>query len=179
MAPVTLSESSIGVFIHGVTALLSILKKAAEHKDAETFASSKLFDDMLPLTFQVQMVSNTAKKSVWRLTADPALEVSWPDDEKTLEELIARTEKTLDMLKTADNALVDTKNDSSVDLAMGKRGNFKISGKEYVLSYALPNFFFHLVTAYGILRSKGVELGKSDYLGSFMAGTSMVPAPAA
>jgi len=121
---------------------------------------------MRPLSFQVQVASNTVKKSIWRLTGEEV--ESWEDDETTLEQLKARVQKTLDLLGKTDPKSVDGREDRLVELQLGKGGSLNLPAKAYVFSYAHPNFFFHLQTAYAILRMKGVPLGKQDYLSSFM-----------
>lgn len=166
MAGLSVYDTNIVLLRRGMTTLANILKKAAEHPDAASFPDAKLCEDMLPLTFQVQTASNTAKKSVSRLTGEEA-EV-WEDNEKTLDELIARCEKTVALLKAVDPKKVEGKETATVELSLGPAGTKQLSGKDYVLTYAVPNFFFHLQTAYSILRMKGVPLGKRDYLGTFM-----------
>lgn len=113
---------------------------------------------MKPLTFQIQTCSDTAKGLVHRLT-DSVL-VSIPDTEVTFEDMQGRISKTLEILKGAKREDFEGKEDEEIDL----RGR-KMKAKQYVLEFAVPNFYFHYTTAYGILRMKGVELGKSDFLG--------------
>lgn len=171
MPAVTLYEVSITTFCKGLTTLKHVLEKAVEHATAQgldpnDYVKATLCQDMLPLSFQIQVVSNTAKKSIWRLTGTDI--ESWADDETTMDQLIARVQRTLDLVKTVDVAAIAGKEDIMVELQMGKAGTRNLSGKDYVLNYALPNFFFHVQTAYAILRFKGVPLGKFDYLGGFM-----------
>lgn len=159
-------DTSILTFIRGTRALLSMLKKASESADAASLPSAKLVDDMKPLTFQIQAASNTAKKAVWRLSGVDT--EAWEDNEETLDQLIARCQKTLDLLKSVDPKQLEGKESAMVELALGSAGTKELVGKDYVLTYAVPNFFFHFQTAYAILRMKGVPLGKFDYLGPFM-----------
>lgn len=172
MAPVTLYEVSITTFAKGLTALKHILEKASEHASsqglgADAYVNASLCEDMRGLAFQVQLVSNTTKKCVWRLTGTDV--ESWADDETTLAQLIARTQRTLDLVQAVDEASISGKDDNIVELQMGKQGTKKMPAKAYVLTYAIPNFFFHVQTAYAILRAQGVPMGKSDYLGAFLA----------
>ncbi|KAL1887898.1 hypothetical protein Sste5346_009902 [Sporothrix stenoceras] len=172
MAPVTLYEVSITTFAKGLVTLKHILEKAAEHATAQglgadAYVNASLCEDMRGLAFQIQVASNTAKKSVWRLTGTEV--ESWADDETTLAQLIARTQRTLDLVQAVDEASITGKDDNIVELQMGKAGTRNMPAKAYVLTYAVPNFFFHVQTAYAILRAQGVPLGKSDYLGGFMA----------
>ena len=129
-------------------------------------AEGKLIDDMRPLTFQIQVCSNTIKKLLARVAG--ATDVpAWADDETTFEQLHARIAKTQDLIKSIDESkYVDA--ETEVELQVGPH-TMKISAKKYMLGYALPNFFFHLNTTYAILRSKGVPIGKADYIGPFMA----------
>ncbi len=172
MAPLNIYDASIGVFISGQNVLLDLLKKAAASAEAETLPAARLTEDMLPLTFQIQATSNTSKKAIGHLTGN-VIE-AWEDDEKTLPELIARVEKTLALLKSVDPKSVIGVDEKIIDLALGKRGTFKVPVSTYVLGFGLPNYFFHLNTAYSILRNKGLEIGKFDYLGPFM--TPLLPA---
>jgi uncharacterized protein len=172
MAPVTLYEVSITTFAKGLQTLKHILEKAAEHATAQglgadAYVNASLCEDMRGLAFQVQVVSNTAKKSVWRLTGNDV--ESWTDDETTMAQLIARTQRTLDLVQAVEESAIAGKDDTMVELQMGKLGTRNLPAKAYVLNYALPNFFFHVQTAYAILRAQGVPLGKTDYLGSFVA----------
>ena len=113
------------------------------------------------------MTSNTSKKAVTNLTGKEV--EAWEDNEKTIPELIARVEKTLDLLKSVDRKVVDGSEDKIVDLNLGKvRGIIQAPASTYVLGFALPNYFFHINTAYGILRHKGIQIGKADYLGPFL-----------
>ncbi|KLU85563.1 hypothetical protein MAPG_04586 [Magnaporthiopsis poae ATCC 64411] len=171
MPGITLYESSGAVFEKGLKALDAILSKAEAHAaeqgiNADTYPAEKLIEGMLPLSFQVQVVSNTTKKWIQRITGAELNE--WEDNETTMAQLHARVKKTLDLLATVDAAAVNGKEDNIVELQMGKLGTRNMPAKEYTLNYAVPNFFFHLQTAYAILRAKGVPLGKPDYLGPFL-----------
>ncbi|KAH8899971.1 hypothetical protein GQ53DRAFT_740962 [Thozetella sp. PMI_491] len=167
VAPVDLYDASIGLLISGNNSLLNILKKGSEAANAESLPSARLYEDMLPLTTQVTIASNTSKKAVERLTSKtPGV---WEDNEKTFPELIARVEKTLELLKSVDRSEFKGVETKTVELGLGPGKNVEVQGEHYVFAYAIPNFFFHLNTAYGILRANGVPLGKRDYLGSFMA----------
>ncbi|EPE02595.1 helix-turn-helix- domain containing protein type [Ophiostoma piceae UAMH 11346] len=171
MPAVTLYEVSIVSFAKGLKTLKLVLEKAAESAkdkgtDPDAFVNATLAEDMRGLAFQVQVASNTVKKSIWRLTGTEV--ESWPDNETTLAQLIARTQRTVDLLDTVTAESIEGIDDTIVELQMGKNGTFNLPAKSYVLNYALPNFFFHLQTAYAILRAKGVPLGKTDYLSNFM-----------
>lgn len=146
--------------------LANILKKASEHASAASFPAANLIDDMQPLSFQVETASILTKNVIGYLNG---IEVERPrNSEKSLEDLIALCEETIAYLGGINAEQVEGKDLVQVELSLGKAGTKQLSGKDYVLAFALPNFFFHLQTAYAILRMKGVPLGKADYLGPFM-----------
>ncbi|CAK7210199.1 hypothetical protein SBRCBS47491_000696 [Sporothrix bragantina] len=172
MPAITLYEVSITTFDKGLTTLKHILEKAGEHAKAQgldpnAYVNASLCEDMKGLAFQVQVASNTVKKAVWRLTGTEV--ESWADDETTLEQLVARTQRTIDLVRAVDESTITGKDDNIVELQMGKNGSRNLPAKAYVLNYALPNLFFHVQTAYAILRAKNVPLGKTDYLRGFFS----------
>ncbi|KAK4452002.1 hypothetical protein QBC34DRAFT_398917 [Podospora aff. communis PSN243] len=167
MAPVTLYDTSIPVFINACQALKAILQKAKDH-GSEDFTSARLIDDMLPLSFQVQTVSNTIKKAIERMIPQKGPYPVWEDNESTLDELIARVDKTLALAQTISAEDLAGKDSEVVELKLGPRGTAKAEVKGYLFGYTLPNVYFHTTTAYSILRMKGVPVGKMDYLTSFL-----------
>jgi len=90
---------------------------------------------------------------------------SWPDDEKTFDELKARLAKTVDYLKAVPEDALEPKADEELVVKLGNGKTYSFTGKTYFMVYAMPNFYFHVVTAYDILRAKGVPIGKLDFLG--------------
>jgi hypothetical protein len=159
-------ESSVPVFIQFLTALSGILKKAEAHCaakkiDPAVMLSQRLYPDMFPLTRQIQIAADAAKGAGARLAG---VEVpSFPDDEKTFDELHARIAKTIAFLKSLDAKSFDGAEGRNVVIKVrGQDMTFK--GGDYLRTWALPNFFFHLTTAYNILRHNGLEIGKPDYL---------------
>ncbi|CAK7241901.1 MAG: hypothetical protein STHCBS139747_003374 [Sporothrix thermara] len=172
---ITLYEVSIGTFKKALSVLKHILEKSVEHATAQgvdpnDYVQARLCEDMLPLSFQVQTASNIIKKSLWRVYGDevPIWAESWADDETTMEQLIARVQRTLDALEVVDKASLNSREEQKFDLAMGRHGTHNLSAKFYMLNYALPNVYFHVQTAYAILRSKNVPLGKMDYLNIYL-----------
>jgi hypothetical protein len=167
--PLSLYQASIPVFIRGFTNLSAVLEKAKTHAaanniDLATCVNARLAPDMYPLSGQVQGASDAAKFGAARLAA--ITPPSFADTETTFDELQARIAKTLDFLKSVSEAQVNARTGGTVTLKIrGKEMNFVC--EPYLLDFALPNFFFHLTTAYAILRNQGVPLGKMDYLGSF------------
>ena len=178
MAPIDLYDTSVGLYIKSCHSLRAILIKAKDHAGPEgntSLASARLYEDMLPLSFQVQLVSNLSKKATERIVPQKAPYPVWEDNETTLDELIARVDKTLDLLQKINPADVLGKDDEVVEVGMGTRGTATAHVKGYVLGHSLPNIFFHVTAAYAILRSKGVPLGKSDYLGPYLEGNLLTP----
>lgn len=171
MATLSVYDTAITQLIHGEQALISILKKASTHADAASFPSARLYEDMLPLSFQVQIASDMSKKVVREVYGiDPG---AWEDNEKTLEELIARCEKTLALLQSVKPEDIGDKTaDTKVTAKVGRDKIASLSVRNLVFGFVLPNFFFHVTTAYDILRMKGVPLGKMDYLNPFIASFS-------
>jgi hypothetical protein len=161
-------NTTIPIFIHGFKSLAAILTKAEAHCTAkkikpEALLNFRLFPDMLPLTSQVQLASDHAKTMAARLsgTANP----SFPDEEKTFPELQQRIAKTIAFLESIDPKLLADAADRSVKGRVSSATEKEMPGAEYFSRYAVPNFYFHLTTAYNILRHNGVELGKGDYMG--------------
>lgn len=158
MSDIKIYDISVGTYIGGLKVLVNILKKAALQPDADTFPSARLIDDMNPLSFQVQSVSNTVSRSLKRLMETDV--ESWEDNETTMDQLIERAEKTLALLESIDPKTLEGRENTVVKVA-----GEEITGKQFILGFGMPNLFFHLQTAYAILRMKGVPLGKDDYLG--------------
>lgn len=155
------------VMSNSLNNLLVILEKGKAHAAANNipeadFINAKLADDMMPLSRQVQIASDNAKGGMAQLsgTTAPVME----DTETTFDELISRVQRTIDYVQSfsaesfvnADNVQITFK---------WMPGKF-VSSQEYVENYLLNNFFFHVVTAYDILRHKGVQIGKADYIGA-------------
>jgi hypothetical protein len=119
---------------------------------------------MLTLAGQVQRASDACKLGTARIAGLTA--PSFPDEEKTWDDLLARIAKTQDFLKTVERAQVDGQEEREVVIKAGG-GEARFTAQRYLLQFALPNFFFHVTTAYDVLRHKGMPVGKLDYLGKF------------
>ncbi|KAH6847589.1 hypothetical protein B0I37DRAFT_147822 [Chaetomium sp. MPI-CAGE-AT-0009] len=168
MSTISVYDATIGVCTHALLTLLDIMKKAQAHPEAETLASARLIDDMLPFSTQIIIATNFAKKFVERLAARE-LEV-WEDNETTFDQLVARVQKTLDLLKTVSPADIEAAGAQTVSLKVGPFDPVDATVTQYVLGYGMPNLMFHLTTAYDIMRMKGLELGKQDFMKHFMGG---------
>lgn len=163
----SMHEASIPVFLRAFANLSAILDKGLAHAkekgmDPESLVEARLAPDMGPLRSQIQWASDTAKGAGARLAG---IDIpSFPDDEKTLADLQARIAKTVDFLKSIDAAKLEGSESRTVTLKM-RSGPVDFEGRNYLFGFALPNFFFHVATAYDILRHEGVPLSKMDYLG--------------
>jgi uncharacterized protein len=168
---ISMYEASIPVFVHTLGNLNSILQKGVQYAEARKFdpnnlAATRLFPDMLPLTRQVQIASDTAKFAASRLSGTEA--PKFEDNETTIAELIARVDKTLDYLKGFRPDQFEGAEDRTVVIKTS-RGEYTFTGLVYLRHWAIPNFFFHATTTYALLRHSGVELGKTDFLGKVQA----------
>lgn len=164
----TMYQASVPVFVRSMTNLQAILDKGAKFAEAKkvepsVLINARLAPDMFPLSRQVQAVSDSAKGAGARLAG---IEVpSMPDTETTFPELQARLQKTIDFLNTIKPEQIDGSEDRAIVLKMRTReAHFK--GRQYLFDFVYPNFFFHVTTAYAILRHNGADVGKMDFLGS-------------
>ncbi|MFA6313786.1 MAG: DUF1993 domain-containing protein [Sterolibacterium sp.] len=148
--------------------LAAILNKAAAHADARkidhgVLINARLFPDMLPLIKQVQIASDTAKGCVARLAG---IDIpKFEDDETSFADLQARIAKTIAFIDSVPPAQVDGSEGRDISLQIRDK-KIELKGQDFLVNRALPNFYFHVTTAYAILRHNGVEIGKSDYLGT-------------
>lgn len=164
---VNLYDFTIPLYIKALTSLDACLKKGEEWAkekgiSVDDLCDYRLIEDMKPLAFQIQVASNTSKNSAVRVAGTTA--VPMEDDETTMAQLHERIQKTLEVLKGIKREEFDGKHDATVHI-QNSRMDKDVTALQYLQNYALPNFFFHVTTAYDILRAKGVPLGKADYLG--------------
>jgi hypothetical protein len=157
----------IPVFSHGLTAMTKVLEKAEAHCaarriDPAVLLGFRLFPDMLSFTRQIQIATDHARRGPARLLGIEPLAMA--DTETGFAELRDRLARTLNHLAGFSAGQFQGTETATVVLKVGGR-ELTMSGTDYVGIYALPNFYFHLTTAYNILRHNGVELGKSDFLG--------------
>jgi hypothetical protein len=165
---ISMYQASAPRFVHMLRNLSAILDKAEAYAEAKKLDAAvpgglRLIADMFPLARQVQIACDTAKGAVARLAG---VEIPKHEDtEKTIPELKARIAKTLDFIESVGAAKIDGSEEREVVLKM--RGqDVKLAGLHYLLAQAWPNFYFHVTTAYNILRANGVELGKRDFIGN-------------
>ena len=165
----SMSRASLPIFEVGLNALSAILDKGVAYAEAKRFDPAvllnvRLFPDMFPLARQVQAACDQAKNGSARLAGvEPP---RYPDDEKTIAELAARIARTIAFVKSLDGGAIDASADREIAFPLGPKKTGHMKGADYLNYFALPNFHFHLTTAYDILRHCGVEIGKLDYLGN-------------
>jgi hypothetical protein len=164
-----------GTFAPMLRSLSALLDKGAEQAAARKFdpavlANARLAPDMFPLTAQVQIASDHAKNCIARLAGLTA--PRFEDSEKTLDELKARIAKTVDYVESVPASAFEGADERVITVDLPPIGLvLEVNGAQYLKDWALPHFYFHVVTAFDILRHNGVEIGKRDYLshvGAFM-----------
>ena len=165
---ISMYDISVGVFSARLKALASVLtaaeQNAGERKiDPQVFLTARLAPDMFALTRQVQIATDHAKGAPSRLAGREV--PKYEDNEASFAELQARIAKTLDHLATFTAADLEGSEDRTVELRLGGR-EATLPGLQYLLHVATPNFYFHVTTAYDILRHNGVPLGKQTFLGN-------------
>jgi hypothetical protein len=163
-----LYDLTVPVFIHHLRILSTLLDKGAAFAadrgiDPLALTGARLIEDMKPLTAQIQSACDTAKGTVTRLgELEP---VAMSDDEQSFAQLQARIARTIALLEAVPQQAIDGREDAQVVLKV-PNAEFSFAGRDHVLRFALPNFFFHVAMAYALLRQAGVPLGKMDYLGT-------------
>ncbi|QYD71319.1 DUF1993 domain-containing protein [Paraburkholderia edwinii] len=167
MTTISMYQASVPVLIRGLNNLLAILGKGQAHAaekqlDPSVLPGSRLFPDMLPLARQVHIATDGAKGCAARLAGvEPP---KYDDVEVSFDELAARIEKTIAYLKEFKPEQIDGSEARPISLKM-RSGPVEFTGIQFLTGFVLPNFYFHVTTAYNILRHNGVEVGKMDYLG--------------
>lgn len=169
---ISMSSASLPTFRTALSNLLHIVAKAQAHAEARKIDPNallhyRLAPDMLPFTRQIQIACDGAKNGVARLSGLEA--PKFEDNEATFAELRARIQKTLDWLATVPADKLDGTEDNEITFPVGREQTRTMKGEAYLKHWMLPNLFFHVTTAYIILRHNGVELGKADYLAGSQA----------
>jgi hypothetical protein len=165
----TMYQASIPVFVRMLGNLSTILDKAAAHSevkkiDPSVFINSRLAPDMYPLSRQVQIATDMVKGCAARLAG---IDVpSYEDNETTFADLQARIAKTVNFLQSVSAEQIDGSEERTVTLKL-RNHEISLHGQPYLLNFVHPNFYFHITTAYAILRHNGVEIGKMDYMGNY------------
>jgi uncharacterized protein len=163
---VSMHAMSVELFTHALGNLSWILEKAAQNAalrkfDPSVLLTARLAPDMLPLTRQVQIAGDIAKNAVARLAGQepPRFE----DNETSIEQLRARLARTQDYLRSVPASALEGSETRDIKVP-GRERTLEFKGLEFLQRFAIPNVFFHVTTAYDILRHNGVELGKRDFL---------------
>jgi uncharacterized protein len=170
---ISMHAMAIDTFVPMLRALSDVLDKGARHAAAKGFepailVNARLAPDMFPLVKQVQIACDHAKNAAARLTGQepPRFE----DTEQTLDELKARIARTIEYVQTARAPAFEGAEDRDIKISLPNNVTMTMTGLQQLRDWALPHFYFHVVTAYDILRHNGVELGKRDYIGHIMSG---------
>ena len=165
-------ESSIPVFVRNLNNLSAILKKGADHAkereiDESVFVAARLYPDMFPLSRQVQIACDVVKGAAARLSGIEA--PKYEDNETSYEELYTRISNTVNFLDSLPEDKINGTEEKQIKMQAGPF-ELEFTGKDYVLTWAVPNLYFHVVTSYNILRHNGVDVGKMDFLGAVTSG---------
>ena len=161
---------SVPVFKQMLTALKTMLVQASEHAAAkgiepDALLQARLFPDMFPLIKQVQIAADFSRGIAARLAGVDV--PAFDGQEKTFADLDALLTQTLAFLDSVNASQFEGKEDAEIVLRPGTPKEKKLSGQTYLANYGLPQFFFHVTTAYAILRHNGLPIGKRDYMGSY------------
>lgn len=161
-------KASIPVFSRNLKVLDAVLAKAAAHADAHgidpsVLVNARLYPNMFPLVRQVQIATDIALRGAARLAGQEPTSV--PDDESSFDELRGRLRHALETLGAYRAEQIDGSETRAIHLKLPS-GEMKFDGQSFLLNFVLPNMFFHVTTAYNILRHNGVPLGKTDFLGT-------------
>jgi hypothetical protein len=160
-------QASVPVFVRMLGSLEEILKRAAAHAEAKGFdpavlVNARLYPDMFALARQVQIATDQAKGLVSRLAGQEP--PPYEDNETTFDELIVRIKKTVEYVSSFSADQIDGTEDKDITFKI-RDITFEFKGMAYLLNWVMPNLYFHITTAYNILRHNGVEIGKRDFLG--------------
>jgi len=160
-------QASVPVFVRMLNNLIAILEKGAAYAEAHkiepaALLNARLYPDMFPLSRQVQIATDAASGGMARLAGAPV--PSYENNETSFPELIERVRRAIVDLRKLDAAQIDGAEDKTITWKT-RSSEKSMQGMPYLMNHTLPNVFFHITTAYNILRHNGVELGKLDYLG--------------
>jgi hypothetical protein len=159
----TIYDASVPVFVQGLAAIPAWIDKALAEGKAETeIMSARLAPDMRPFPAQIQMASDSAKNAIARLAGIEAPAMA--DTETTFAELKDRCRRTVDFIQGIERAKLADAADRVVELKFPNGMGYRFKGADYLTGFALPNFLFHVTTAYALLRANGVTIGKPDFL---------------
>ena len=159
----TIYDASVPVLTAALTNMQAWLDKASsEGKDESVLMAARLAPDMRPFPGQFQMASDTAKGAIARLAGVEA--PSMPDTEASFAELKGRCQRTIDFIHGVERSKFVGADEREVVIKFPNGMGYSFNGREYLTGFVLPNFFFHVTTAYALLRANGVSVGKPDFL---------------
>ena len=151
--------------------LATILNKAKDHANTadvtdQAYLDHRLYPDMHELKWQIQMITEFAVRGAARMTGVAGDDLpNLPMEGDTFDALITRIESCSKTFAEADDAVIDGNAEMLISMPIGPEQTMELDGKTYVMSFYLPNLFFHVTTAYNLLRMQGVPIGKRDYMG--------------
>lgn len=163
----TIFDASVVPAKHSLESLKAILQKAENSGNATELLAARIHPDMLGLSFQIHMITNTCQQAVARLSGTTPK--TYEDDLKTFADFYARIAEVQDLVAQADKETINSRDESTVTIGFGPGKSADLSAGGYVNGYLVPNLFFHMTTVYNIFRMQGVPLGKRDYVGPYMA----------
>lgn len=167
---ITLYAASVPVFKQMLTSLSDILHKTEMHRaekniDANALLQARLFPDMFALTRQVQIAADFARGITSRLAGVDI--PKYADNEQTFADLHELLAKTLAYLDSFTPEQINGQEEREIITRPGTPKERRFNGQDYLLSYGIPQFFFHVSTSYAILRHSGIAVGKRDYMGNY------------
>ena len=165
---ISMYQAFVPPVVHSLRNLKGMLEKATVYAEAKNInptvlVNARLYPDMFPLSRQVQIAADIAKNASCRLAGiEPP---KFEDNESTFPELMARLEKSIALIETFRPEQIDGTEGKVIHLPMHDKTTLTFNGLSYLLNFVIPNVYFHVSTAYAILRHNGMEIGKQDFLG--------------
>ncbi|KAG6021859.1 hypothetical protein E4U41_002379 [Claviceps citrina] len=166
MSTYSFYDASVPLVKEALESLQAILKKGSEAPNAASLPDARIIEDMLPLSFQVHFVTDIAQKLVARASASEPL--TFENNLKTFDDFFQRIETVLEVLAKADKEVINKRVDETITVGLGPGKEGTMLTRNYLSGWVIPNLFFHVATAYNIMRKEGVPLGKLDYLTPFL-----------
>ena len=161
-------KGSTAQAFRGLTTVLTKAKAQAESSGAseEAYLSARLFPDLNDMKWQVQMITEFAVRGAARMSGIATEDLpSLPMEGETFDALLARVAECAQTVAQTADAVIDGNADMAISLPVGPEQTMELDGRTYVLGFYIPNLFFHVTTAYNLLRMQGVPVGKKDYMG--------------
>jgi uncharacterized protein len=168
--PISMYAASVPVLEQMLGSLAAILRKAEAHAterkiEPDALLQARLAPDMFPLTRQVEIACDFARGIPARLAGSDVLSI--PDGHRTFDALQDVIARTLAFVRSVPAAAFEGSEDREIVLRPGTPKEKRLAGQAYLFAYGLPQFFFHITTAYALLRHNGIEVGKKDYMGAY------------